>query len=460
MKYFYSIIIFLLVSYNKNVYSYPLIQEIKYNPDYLLVERQSLPIIDMNITFDIGSKHEYPASFGLRNLVFRLIPQQKYKNEKIIHLFEKIGALANFRVGKDNSEINIRFIKSEYNVNYVIEILNYILTELKIDEETLNFEKEKIIREIKGNKLDPSILASQHANETFFSGTWYQHPVIGYEDTIKYLSKNDTDAHLLNFGNIEINFVGALNNNEAAFFISRILKNYKNKEKYNNFRCSDYWQTENNCKFTLLNNSMQSRERVKLNTSQTHILIYIPLYISTSTWREKNKTHKNKSCCANIRLDEYYYELLVANYIFGGSGFGSTLMHEIREKRGLAYSVYSYLIPYNDFGVLAINMQTKNQNSYKAINLLEDLLKKFKNVNFTDDEIEKAKNGILNSFELRFDTNRKLLSMLTAINTFNLENNYFEEYKRGLMKVDKRSIEDAFLKKISDDYTIITVGEF
>ena len=122
MKYFYFTIIFLLVFFNQNAYSYPTIEKIKSNPNYLLVERQTLPIIDMNITFNIGSKHESPLTAGLRNLSFRLIPQQKYKNEKIIHLFEKIGASVNFKVAKDNSEINIRFIKSEYNISYITEI--------------------------------------------------------------------------------------------------------------------------------------------------------------------------------------------------------------------------------------------------------------------------------------------------------------------------------------------------
>ena len=68
--------------------------------------------------------------------------------------------------------------------------------------------------------------------------------------------------------------------------------------------------------------------------------------------------------------------MLVANYIFGGSGFGSMLMQEIREKNGLAYSVYSYLLPYNDIGILKIGMQTETKNTKKALNILKNEINK------------------------------------------------------------------------------------
>ena len=141
-------------------------------------------------------------------------------------------------------------------------------------------------------------------------------------------------------------------------------------------------------------------QKISMASKQTHIYIVIP---------------------AVSRVDKDYYNLLIANYIFGGSGFGSKLFNEIRQKRGLAYSVYSYLRPYNDFGLLIINMQTENKNAKSAINILKNEIYKIKKDIFTKQEIENAKEGILGDFYIRYDTNKKMLNLLTQINYLNFE---------------------------------------
>ena len=74
--------------------------------------------------------------------------------------------------------------------------------------------------------------------------------------------------------------------------------------------------------------------------------------------------------------------------VFGGSGFGSMLMDEIRVKNGLAYSVYSYLMPYKDLGIIKIGMQTENKNKQKALNILTEQIQKFQK--FSKNKSEKS----------------------------------------------------------------------
>jgi len=177
-----------------------------------------------------------------------------------------------------------------------------------------------------------------------------------------------------------------------------------------------------------------------MDTKQTHILIFTP---------------------AVKRTDDNYHSFLVINYLFGGSGFGSKLFTEIRQKRGLAYSVYSYLRPYNDFGILAISMQTKNENAKKAIRIIKDEIYKLKENHYTLQEISKAKESILNNFAIRHDTNKKMLGLLSQINYLNMDLNYFEKYENSIKNVSNQSISKILENKLFIEKSIITaVGNF
>ncbi len=151
---------------------------------------------------------------------------------------------------------------------------------------------------------------------------------------------------------------------------------------------------------------------------------------------------------------------MVANYIFGGSGFGSWLMEEIRQKRGLSYSVYSYLSSYQDNGYLKISLQTKNENIELAKNIINQQINRLQEFDVEDSIIETTKDSIKRSFEMRVDTNKKILNLVSAVNSFDLNLNYFEDYLEKLSKVNKSSIKIALKNSINfKDTSIFTVGK-
>ena len=132
------------------------------------------------------------------------------------------------------------------------------------------------------------------------------------------------------------------------------------------------------------------------------------------------------------RTDPDYHNLLVANYIFGGSGFGSWLMEEIRQKGGLSYSVYSYLSTYQDSGYLRISLQTKNENINIAKSIIREQIEKLRNFDVDNSKIKATKEAILRGFEMRTDTNRKILNLISSINHMNLDLDYFENYEKSI----------------------------
>jgi len=430
MKLYQLFFFLILFMYQNDSFSYPKINVIKANSDYLLITENSLPIIDIGINFSIGSTDD-KGIYGLTNLAFESLSRIKYGDEKVINLFESMGAEFSYDVGKDFSTMKVRFINNKENIHKVTTLLNFIFRNRQISENDLEFLKEKIKNRINSQLLNPGSLARIKANEKFFIGTDYSHPIVGHKKSIALLTTANVVGHLdkiFTKKSIGINLVGNISENESAHIIHKMLNNVskgigKIKEK-------------SKIKF----NGKMYLQKISMASKQTHIYIVIP---------------------AVSRVDKDYYNLLIANYIFGGSGFGSKLFNEIRQKRGLAYSVYSYLRPYNDFGLLIINMQTENKNAKSAINILKNEIYKIKKDIFTKQEIENAKEGILGDFYIRYDTNKKMLNLLTQINYLNFELDYFKNYENEIKKVTKEKIHDAIQKYIFLEKSIITtVGNF
>ena len=186
-------------------------------------------------------------------------------------------------------------------------------------------------------------------------------------------------------------------------------------------------------------NIKTNTHHTEFDSTQTHLAVIIP---------------------AISRSDPDYHNLLVANYIFGGSGFGSCLKEEILQKRGLSYSVYSYLSTYQNSGYLRISLQTKNESINLAKNIIREQVDKLSRFDVEDAKITATKNAILRSFEMRADTNRKILNLISSINYLNLDLNYFENYKNNLKQVNKDSIKAALNRAMDfDNISVFTVGK-
>jgi zinc protease len=140
------------------------------------------------------------------------------------------------------------------------------------------------------------------------------------------------------------------------------------------------------------------------------------------------------------RKDPDFMPAFVLNQILGGGGFASRLMEEVREKRGLAYSVYSYLQPYQHASVFAGGVATKNEQIGKSLEVIRAELKRMADEGPTPKELENAKKYLTGSYALRFDTNSKIASQLIAIMQDDLGIDYVD--KRNA-QVDAVTLDDV-----------------
>ena len=160
------------------------------------------------------------------------------------------------------------------------------------------------------------------------------------------------------------------------------------------------------------------------------------------------------------RKDKDFMTAFVLNHIIGGGGFSARLMEEVREKRGLAYSVYSYLQPFDAASLFVGGVATKNEQMGQSLDIIRNELKRMADDGPTAKELEGAKSNLTGSFALRFDTNAKIATQLLYFLVEDLGVDYVD---RRNAEVDAISLDDVkrVAKKllISDNLFVTVVGK-
>ena len=160
---------------------------------------------------------------------------------------------------------------------------------------------------------------------------------------------------------------------------------------------------------------------------------------------------------AVTRSNPDYFPLMVGNYILGGGGFVSRLMSEVRENRGLAYSVFSYFAPGKDAGIFQAGLQTKNDQATLALEIMSATMEKFIASGATMSELAAAKSNLINGYPLRIDNNRKLLDNISSITWNKLPLDTMETWTAQVEAVTLEQVTVAFQKYLAMDRMKIVV---
>jgi len=172
---------------------------------------------------------------------------------------------------------------------------------------------------------------------------------------------------------------------------------------------------------------------------------------------DSQQAHIAMGMTAINRNNPDFFPLLVGNYILGGGGFVSRLMSEVREKRGLAYSVFSYFAPGKDAGIFQAGVQTKNDQATLALEVMSSTIAQFITDGPTQAELEAAKANLINGYPLRIDNNRKLLDNVSSIAWNNLPLDTMEIWTKQVEAVNLEQVKVAFQKYLAMDRMKIVV---
>jgi len=157
------------------------------------------------------------------------------------------------------------------------------------------------------------------------------------------------------------------------------------------------------------------------------------------------------------RDDPEYYAAYVLNYILGGGGFESRLTKEIREKRGLVYSVYSYLSPFQRVGLQLGGFGTSNASVTEAIKLVKSELVKIRTKGVTAEELDAAKKYLNGSFPLRLSSNSRIANIMVSMQLFDLPVSYLDERPKHINAVSLADVKKVANRLMDPDELIITI---
>jgi zinc protease len=177
-------------------------------------------------------------------------------------------------------------------------------------------------------------------------------------------------------------------------------------------------------------------QRIAFDSAQAHVLIGQPGY---------------------KRDDPDFFALTVGNYILGGGGFVSRLTHEVREKRGLSYSVYSNFAPSLHAGAFTLGLQTRPDQAAQAVKVSQDVVADFVANGPLDAELKAAKDNLIGGFALRIDSNRKLLDNIANIAWNQLPLTYLDTWTQQIDKVTAADIKAAFARKLQPQKMVTVV---
>ena len=159
------------------------------------------------------------------------------------------------------------------------------------------------------------------------------------------------------------------------------------------------------------------------------------------------------------RSDPDHFPIIVGNYVLGGGGFVSRLTNEVREKRGLSYSVYSYFSPGLHAGAFTVGLQTRPDQAAQAIQVARDVVARFVAEGPTATELQAAKDNLIGGFPLLIDSNRKLLENVANIAWYDLPLNYLDTWIARVERVTIADVKAAFERKLQPQRMVmVTVG--
>ncbi|HIM95077.1 MAG TPA: insulinase family protein [Gammaproteobacteria bacterium] len=388
-------------------------------------QTKGLPILDIQLNFDAAASRD-GDQFGLASLTSALLgTATQYNNEEqIINAFEAVGAQFSNSSLKDMSIVSLRTLTRQSILKKSLDIFTEVIARPSFEQTYLTREKRQTLRAIEAAKQSPASVASLAFDKAVFVDHPYAHAKIGTQETISQISLKDIKHHYQQYyvaKNLTIALVGDISKTQAKQIARQISHglNIGKKAKVNSI---------------VLPLEQLQTIHIEFPSKQTHLLI---------GQAGINRSHPD------------YYPLYLGNHIFGGSGLTSILSDEIREKKGLAYSAYSYFTKMQSNGLFMMRMQTKNSQTKEAKAIAIQTLGDFINRPMDDQKLQDGKDNIIGGFALETASNANILTYLSIMGFYNLPLDYLASFSDNIKNITANDIQVAFNRLINQDKLII-----
>lgn len=393
----------------------------------LFVENHDIPMLDVEVTLQAGSSFDTADKSGVASMTHGLLDSgaDGLSEDDISRGMADIGAQFGGGFDQDSASVSLRTLSSAAERDKALDTMARVLQHPVFPETILEREKIRLIAALKEADTKPENIAERTFQKAVFGAHPYALRGSGEVDTVEKISVQDLkDFYHAHYqaAHAVVAIMGDVTHAQAEAIAQQLTGQLP-------ISPAPAALPKVAVKISA------SEQRIQHPATQSHILIGAP---------------------GMARGDPDYFALYVGNYTLGGGGFVSRLMNEVREKKGLAYSVYSYFMPLKQPGEFQIGLQTKKEQADEALQLARKTLADFIAQGPTEKELLAAKENIIGGFPLRIDSNRKILGYLSVIGFYNLPLTYLDDFTRNIDQVTVTQIRAAFARHI-DPQAMATV---
>lgn len=392
------------------------------------VENHALPMMDISVNFPAGSAHDQPETSGTAGVTHHLMALVAggLDEETLTNRFADIGAVLGGNFDADRAGFKLRTLTSEQAS--ALQAFSFVLHKPDFPEAVLKREQARIVAGLQEAETEPDSIAQKAFMRSVYGMHAYSLDQSGEIDSVQSL----TVAQLAQFYQTHYTAKSAV--------IALI---------------GDLTLTQ----------AKQIAERLSTGLPQGPAVAAVPPVPALKTASVKKLPHPALQAHillgqpGNKRGDPDFFPLYVGNYILGGGGFVSRLTEEVREKRGLAYSVYSYFLPMAELGPFQIGLQTKKEQAQDALQLVRQTVQQFVDQGVTEAELQAAKDNLIGGFPLRIDSNGKILEYLNLIGFYKLPLDYLDSFNDHVAQVTVQQVNEAFKRRIHpESFATVIVG--
>ena len=407
-----------------------------------LVESPGIAMVDVRVDLDAGSRRDPPGKTGLASATASMLSLgvQASNNGPALdenalgEAWADLGASFAASASADRMSFSLRSLTYPDLLPKAVDLAARLIAEPAFPANLWQRNRERSVAAIKEANTRPGTIAGR----AFARAVYGAHPY-GAEVTEASLARISVDdMKALHASSVAacravVSIVGAQTRAQADALVGQLLGKVKPLASMSALKadCTPWAAVPEVAPITAA-----KEEKIPFDSAQAHVLIGQPGF---------------------KRDDPDFFALTVGNYILGGGGFVSRLYAEVREKRGLSYSVYSYFSPGLHAGAFTIGLQTRPDQAAQAVQVSRDVLTRFLNEGPTDAELKAAKDNLIGGFALRIDSNAKLLDNIANIGWNKLKLDYLDTWTQAVDKITLADIKAAFNRKLRADAMVTVV---
>lgn len=395
----------------------------------LFVQADQLPMLDIEMTFDAGSARD-GQDWGLATFTSGLIgtATSKLDEDQISQKFNEIGSQFGSDVGRDNASLSLRTLTRPNIMKKSLTHFAEVIADAQFKKAVIEREMKRLKISLQQRSVKPQVIANDTLWKTLYGDHPYGHPTIGTLESVERITVAKIEQFYKDYyvaSNAVIAMVGNVSKAQAKNIAEQLT------QKLPTGKGATAIPVPNN-------NTTAKNITVEFDSTQTY-------YSYTQQGVERG--HPD------------YISLFVGNHLLGGSGFGSFLMEEVREKRGLVYSVYSYFAPLKVKGPFIIGLSTKNASAYEADQVVKETFANYLK-GFSDEKLQAIKDNLVGGFPLRIDSNGKILGYLSMIGFYDMPLDYLSWFPKEVEKVTKEDVLKAWNRLVKPKNMVtIMVGK-